>query len=111
MKIKNIPKFESEVEEAKFWDSHSPLDYQKEFIDIEEPLKFSPVLLRKFAKKKEEKKRLLTLRIEGHQVDLAKVIAKLKGLGYQTQMRMWIIEGIRKELIEHPEIKKLFSVK
>ncbi len=108
---KKLPKFKSEEDEARFWDTHSPLDYPDEFVEVKEPFKFAPALLRKVAKRREERKRSLTLRMGQLQIDLAKVIAKDKGLGYQTLMRMWVIEGIRKELEAHPEIKKLFASK
>lgn len=109
--MKKIPKFKSEEEEARFWDTHSPLDYPDKFTDVKEPFKFAPALLRKVAKSREERKRHLTLRMGQRQIDLAKVIAKYKGLGYQTQMRMWVIEGIRKEIREHPEIRRLLTSK
>lgn len=107
--MKKIPKFKSEKEEARFWDKHSPLDYPDEFVEVDKPFKFAPTLLKKIIKRREERKRLLTLRIGQRQVNLTKIIAKLKGLGYQTLMRMWIIEGIRKELKLHPEIRKLLT--
>lgn len=102
-------KFKSEKEEAKFWETHSPLDYPEEFTEVMEPFQFSPALLRRMAKRRRERKRTLTFRIGQQQVDLAKVIADLRGLGYQTLMRMWIIEGIYKEIHAHPEIKKLMT--
>ncbi len=108
---KKMPKFKSEKEEARFWDTHSPLDYPDEFADVKEPFKFAPALLRKAARRREERKRSLTLRMGQPQIDLAKVIAKYKGLGYQTLMRMWVIEGIHKELEAHPEVKKLLASK
>ena len=110
-KEKGIPKFRSEKDEARFWSKHSPLDYPDEFNEVKKPFKFSAALLKKVAKKREERKRSLTIRIGQRQIDLTKVIARLKGLGYQTQMRMWVIEGIHKELRVHPEIKKVFSSK
>ena len=106
-KVKKLPKFKSKKEEARFWDTHSPLDYPGEFTDINGSLEFSPALLKKAAKRREERKRHLTLRMGQQQIDLAKVIAKCKGLGYQTQMRVWIVEGIHKEIAAHPEIRKL----
>lgn len=109
--MKEIPKFKSEEEEARFWDTHSPLDYPNEFVEVEEPFKFAPALLREAAKRREGKKRSLTLRMGQLQIDLAKVIAKYKGLGYQTLMRMWVVEGIHKELAAHPEVKKLLTSK
>ena len=109
--MKKIPEFKSEEEEARFWDTHSPLDYPDEFVEVKKPFKFAPALLKEAAKRQEERKRSLTLRMGQLQIDLAKVIAKYKGLGYQTLMRMWVIEGIRKELEAHPEVKKLVTSK
>ena len=109
--MKKIPKFKSEEEEARFWTTHSPLDYSDEFTDVKEPFEFAPKLLEKAAKKREERKRQLTLRMGQRQIDLARIIAKWKGLAYQTQIRMWVIEGIRKELTAHPGIRKLFGSK
>lgn len=109
--MKKIPKFKSEEDEVRFWDTHSPLDYPSEFKDVKAPFKFSPSLLRKIAKRKEERKRSLTFRIGQHEIDLAKLIAKWKGLGYQTQMRIWVVEGIHHELRTHPELEKLLVLK
>ena len=106
---KKLPKFKSEEEEARFWATHSPLDYPDEFTDIEEPFEISPSLLKKVAKRREERKRLLTLRIGQHQIDLARVVARRRGIGYQTQMRMWVIEGMHKDIAAHPEIRKLLA--
>lgn len=108
---KKIPKFKSEDEEACFWETHSPLDYPQKFTDMKQPLEFDSALLRKTAKRKVERKRHLTLRMGQHQIDLAKVIAEHRGLGYQTLMRMWVIEGIHKEIKEHPDLKKHFASK
>lgn len=38
MKKKKLPKFKSEEQEARFWDTHSPLDYPDEFTEVKEPL-------------------------------------------------------------------------
>ncbi len=108
---KKLPRFKSEKEEARFWATQSPLDYSDEFSDVKEPFEISPSLLKKVAEKREERKRLLTLRIGQHQIDLAKVIARCRGIGYQTQMRMWAIEGMRKDIAEHPEIRKLLTAR
>lgn len=109
--MKKVPKFKSEKEESRFWDTHSPLDYPGEFVEAKEPFEFAPELLRKVAGRKEERKRSLTLRMGQRQIDLAKFIAKYKGLGYQTLMRMWVMEGIRKEFGAHPELRKLLASK
>lgn len=109
--MKRLPKFKSKEEETHFWDTRSPLDYPNEFTDVKEPFEFAPNLLRRVAQRREERKRQLTLRMGQRQIDLAKVIAKYKGLGYQTLIRMWVIEGIRREYATHPEVKKLLASK
>ncbi len=109
--MKKIPKFKTEEEEAHFWNTHSPLDYPGEFVDVKEPFEFAPSLLKKAIERREERKRSLTLRMGQRQIDLAKVIAKYRGLGYQTLMRIWVIEGIRQEIKTHPEIGKLLTAK
>ena len=108
---KKLPKFKSEEEEARFWATHSPLDYSDEFSDVVEPFEISPYLLKKVAERREKRKKLLTLRIGQHEIDLAKVVARCRGIGYQTQMRMWVIEGMRKDIAAHPEIRKLLTAK
>ncbi len=107
--MNKIPKFKTEKEEARFWAIRSPLDYPGEFVDIKDPFKISQGLLKKVAGYKEERKRSLTLRMGQRQIDLAKVIAKYRGLGYQTLMRIWVVEGIRQEIKSHPEIEKLLT--
>jgi predicted DNA binding CopG/RHH family protein len=89
-----IPKFKSEQEEREFWDTHDFTDY----LDDTEPVK-SFTLTDELKKKIEEKKkkRHLTIRINQKEIDQAKLFAEEKGIGYQTLMRMWIIEGIRRE--------------
>lgn len=109
--MKKPPKFKSEEEEARFWARHSPLDYPGEFRKVKEPFRFSPDLVKEAISKREERKRLLTLRMGRQQIDLAKIIAHWKGLGYQTQIRMWVIEGIRREIRENPEIRKFVTSK
>lgn len=44
------------------------------------------------------RKQLLSLRLERRQIALAKRIARGKSIGYQTLMRSWIEEGIKREL-------------
>jgi predicted DNA binding CopG/RHH family protein len=39
----------------------------------------------------------ISLRLAPEQIAAAKHIAAAKSVGYQTQLRMWIVEGIRRE--------------
>jgi hypothetical protein len=42
-------------------------------------------------------KKLLTIRMDPKQIEIARKIAQRKSIGYQTLMRMWIAEGIERE--------------
>lgn len=92
-----IPRFESEDDEAEFWDTHSTVDY----LEDSEPLsvEVSPDL--KAAVQARAKQRV-TLRLERSQISAAKAIARKKGLPYQTLIRMWIHEAIQRELAASP---------
>lgn len=107
--MKKLPRFQSEAEEAQFWQTHSPLDYPEEFNVVESPFHLDPVLLKKVSLTREKRKRTLTLRMGQNQIEMARIIAQWKGLGYQTQMRLWVIEGIRREIQQHPEVRKLLA--
>ena len=54
---KVIPKFRTEEEEARFWDTHSPLDYPGEFSEVKEPFKFAPELIKKVAGRRGERRK------------------------------------------------------
>jgi len=56
---KVIPKFKFKVEEARFWDTRSPLDYPGELNEVKEPFKFAPDLLKKAAERRWKKQRSL----------------------------------------------------
>ncbi len=56
--MKKLPKFKSEEEEARFWDTHSPLDYPGEFVDVKKPFKFAHLLKKRVKEDKELLKRL-----------------------------------------------------
>ena len=103
---KKLPKFKSEEEAAQFWSKHTPLDYPDEFKNIKNPFKFSLKLLREAAKEHREKKKSLTFRMEQSQILLAKIIANSQNAHYQSLMRMWIRDRIRKEIQDDPEIER-----
>jgi predicted DNA binding CopG/RHH family protein len=82
-----IPKFKSLKEESEFWDTHSILDYWEEtkpakgpFIDARPP------------------KKLVPIRLDEAVIRAAKRIARRKGVGYQTLLRMWAYEGLAREM-------------
>jgi predicted DNA binding CopG/RHH family protein len=83
---KKIPRFRTEAEEARFWDTHDSTDYLDEF----EPAKVT------FPSPKP--KALISIRIAKPEVVLLRRIAARKGLGYGSLIRMWLTERLLAEL-------------
>lgn len=92
---KKIPEFKSEEEEARFWDEHDSTEFIEEFEPVD--ISVSPELEEEILNKRELKKPV-TLRLEPKQIDAVKRIAGRKGLPYQTLIRMWITERIKREV-------------
>ncbi len=90
---KELPSFKSEREEAEFWDTHNSLDYieDDEQVDIE----FAPELVEQIRERAKTKR--VTLRLRVSQIEAAKEIARRKDIPYQTLIRSWIAEAIRRE--------------
>ena len=78
---------------------------------MEEPIEIAPALIERVLQANQGRKKLLTLRMTPKQIEMARKIAATKGCGYQTQMRMWVIAGIVKEIKEHPELEKILTKK
>ena len=90
---KKLPCFGNEKEEAEFWDTHNSLDYIESDEQVE--IELAPELAAKT--KERSKTKRITLRLRVSQIEAAKEIAKKKDIPYQTLMRSWITEGIRRE--------------
>lgn len=82
-----IPKFKSLQEESEFWDTHSVIDYWDELEDVKGPLIDA-----------RPAKKLVSIRLDPGIIAAAKRIARTKGVGYQTLLRMWAYEGLEREL-------------
>lgn len=82
----SIPRFRSEAEEARFWDTHD----STEFLG-----KFTPVTVR-FPQSKP--KVLVSVRLAKSDVALLRHVAAHKGIGYGSLIRMWLIERLVGEL-------------
>ena len=80
-----LPKFADEKEEAKFWDEHDSTEY---FNDTE-PVDMVFVDARP--------KKQISLRMEPSIIEELKAIARTKGIGYQTLIRMWVMERLVQE--------------
>src|ERR1041385_6847685 len=91
-----LPKFASDEEAANYFQKHSVAGVWNEL-----PKTASPTLSRAIEKSIRErhkaKKSPISIRLGSEQIAAAKKIAAAKSVGYQTQLRMWIAEGIRRE--------------
>ncbi|MBI5399852.1 hypothetical protein HZB07_04480 [Candidatus Saganbacteria bacterium] len=95
--MKTLPKFKSEKKEREFWDTHEVPDYLGDLEEVKTSIRLSKELSAKIFSRKQ--KRLLTLRLEKGQIEAAKLIASQKSIPYQTLLRMWIMEGINREVV------------
>jgi hypothetical protein len=91
-----LPKFQSDRQAADYFENHSVAGVWDQL--PEAPLaKPSPALAEKIRGRQACAKFPISLRLTPEQIATAKRIAEAKSVGYQTQLRMWIAEGIRRE--------------
>ena len=83
---KKIPEFKTEQEEAEFWDTHDSTEY----LDDTEPVNMALVDNR-------PPKKQISLRLDQTAIKQLKVVAEGKGIGYQTMIRMWVMERLQEE--------------
>jgi predicted DNA binding CopG/RHH family protein len=62
------------------------------------PLKLSKALTKTIRERRAAAKSPISIRLGPDQIAAARKIAAAKSVGYQTQLRMWIAEGIRREV-------------
>ncbi len=84
--VDKIPQFKTEQEEADFWDSHDSTD----FLDETEAVNVAFVDARPSMKQ-------ISLRLDPSVIDQLKSLAVGKGIGYQTMIRMWVMERLGQE--------------
>ena len=91
-----LPKFPSDQEAAEYFESHSVAGVWDR-LPAAVPAKPSHALAQKIRERHARAKSPISLRLTPEQIAAAKHIAATKSVGYQTQLRMWIAEGIRRE--------------
>jgi predicted DNA binding CopG/RHH family protein len=91
-----LPKFQSDQEAAEYFESHSVASAWDQLPEAAQA-KPSPALARKIRDRHARAKSPISIRLAPEQIAAAKNIAAAKSVGYQTQLRMWIAEGIRRE--------------
>jgi len=92
-----LPKFQSNQDAAEYFERHSVAAVWDRLSDAPQ-VKLSPVLASQLRERHARAKSPISLRLAPEQIAAAKHIAAAKSVGYQTQLRMWIAEGIRREV-------------
>lgn len=86
-KLKEIPKFKNEEEEANFWDTHDSteyIDWDKAVVNPKFPnLKFST--------------KTITIRVTESLLDSLKMIANKKDVPYQSLIKVWLDKMVKDE--------------
>ncbi len=83
-KKSKIPEFKSLEEEAKFWDTHSFVDFEDETENVE--------IIWEVDKPRDE---TLVLRVQKNFKENLKHAARKKGLNVSTLARMWLMEKLQ----------------
>jgi predicted DNA binding CopG/RHH family protein len=91
-----LPKFRSDEEAARYFETHSVAGLWNQLPDGK-PVKPSRALAKSIRERQAATKSPISIRLVPEQIAAAKKIAAAKSVGYQTQLRMWIAEGIRRE--------------
>ena len=81
---------------AEYFDKHSVAEIWDELPEAK-PAKLSAGLEARIRERHARTKSPISIRLEPEQIEAAKRVAAGKSVAYQTQLRMWIAEGIRRE--------------
>ena len=84
--MRRLPHFADEKEEAEFWATHDSTDY----LDETQPVEVTFVDAR-------VPKRLISVRFDNETIESLKAVARRKGIGYQTLIRIWVNERLAEE--------------
>ena len=82
---RKIPQLKTDQKAAEFWDENSFADFAEDTQPVE-GVQFQARPLKQ-----------ICLRLAPSQIERVKRIAQARGIGYQTLLRMWITERVRKE--------------
>ena len=91
-----LPKFATDEAAAEYFAAHSMAGVWDR-LPAAKPAKLSKTLTRSIQERHSGRKSPISIRLGPEQIVAAKKIASAKSVGYQTQLRMWIAEGIRRE--------------
>jgi predicted DNA binding CopG/RHH family protein len=91
-----LPRFGSDKEAAEYFEQHSVTEVWDQLPESK-PVKPGAALAKSIRERHAGAKSPISIRLVPEQIAAAKKIAAAKSVGYQTQLRMWIAEGIRRE--------------
>jgi len=91
-----LPRFRSEKEAAACFDAHSVADIWDK-LPATKQRRPSTKLEKSIRERHSRAKSPISIRLVPDQIEAAKKIASAKSVGYQTQLRMWIAEGIQRD--------------
>ncbi len=91
-----LPVFSSDEDAAGYFATHSIADAWDE-LPAANQAKPSAGLEQSIRERHGRAKSAISIRLVPEQIAEAKKIAEAKSVGYQTQLRMWIAEGIQRE--------------
>jgi len=91
-----LAKFRSDEAAAEYFQTHSVTDVWNHLTESK-AAKLSKPLAKAIRERHAAAKAPISIRLGTDQIAAARRIASAKSVGYQTQLRMWIAEGIRRE--------------
>jgi predicted DNA binding CopG/RHH family protein len=83
--MNELPEFKSRQEEREYWESQDPARLFNESEDVE------------FEVVDTQPKTLISLRLHSNTINQLKTLAARRGIGYQTMIRMWVMERLEEE--------------
>ena len=90
-----IPEFKTVLEESDFWDTHDATDYFDETVEV--AVIFVDARPKKIP---------VSMRLDRAMVSKLKAIARQQGIGYQTLIRMWLLERLAAQAGEAVGVKE-----
>ena len=87
-KLKSIPKFKNEDEEREFWATHNTTEY----FDTSKPVEFDLSNLKPTTES-------ISLRLPAYLLMRIKEIANSRDVPYQSLMKIFLAERVKKELL------------
>lgn len=90
--MRKIPHFKSDREAAEFWDTHSLADFEKALAPADDVVFIKP------------ERQIVSLRLDRKIVGALKSLARRKGIGYSSLLRMWVLEKFYSE--SHASVSK-----